>query len=123
MSAGARLPRGAFWIRPPLVAVWFDWLALKTWFLGDDFAWLIHSTEFYNFREFLRAVFAPMAQGTIRPWSDRLFFMVFFRVFGLDPLPFHIWAMLTQCVNVVLLLSIVRRLTGSRLAACAAAVF
>jgi hypothetical protein len=123
MSPAARLSRAAFWIVPPLAALWFHWLAVKTWFFGDDFAWLIHATEFYNFREFLRAVFAPMAQGTIRPWSDRIFFMVFYRVFGLDPLPFHIWVMLTQCLNILLLLSIVRRLTGSRLAAWAAALF
>ena len=122
MSPAARLSRAAFWIVPPLAAVWFHWLALKTWFLGDDFAWLIHSTEFYNFREFIQAVFMPMAQGTIRPWSDRLFFMAFYRLFGLDPLPFHIWVMLTQCANIVLLLSISRRLTGSRLAAFATAL-
>src|SRR5581483_7977181 len=123
MTPAARLSRAAFWVVPPLVAVWFHWLAIKTWFLGDDFAWLIHATEFYNFREFIRAVFAPMAQGTIRPWSDRVFFMVFYGVFGLDPLPFHIWVMLTQVVNILLLLSIARRLTGSRLAAIAAALF
>jgi hypothetical protein len=117
-----RLLRPAFWIVPPLAAVWFHWLALKTWFLGDDFAWLIHSTEFYNFREFIHAVFMPMAQGTIRPWSDRIFFIVFYHVFGLDPLPFHIWVLLTQCANILLLLSVARRLTGSRLAAVAAAL-
>ena len=65
----------------------------------------------------------PMAQGTIRPWSERVFFMVFYRVFGLDPLPFHIWIFLTQCANILLLLSVARRLTGSRLAGFAAALF
>jgi hypothetical protein len=122
MTPRERLLRAGFWTVPPLAAVWFHWLALKTWFLGDDFAWLIHSTEFYNFHEFLVAVFKPMAQGTIRPWSDRIFFIVFYRIFGLDPLPFHIWAMLTQCANILLLLAIVRRLTGSRLAAWMAAL-
>src|SRR5262245_6979943 len=88
-----RLLRPAFWIAPLLAAIWFHWLAIKTWFLGDDFAWLIHSTEFYDLRGLIEAIFTPMAQGTIRPWSDRIFFIVFYHVFGLDALPFHIWVM------------------------------
>lgn len=126
MSEAAARPRTlriAYWTLPPLAAIWFYWLAIKTWFVGDDFAWLNHATEFSNFREFLRAVFEPMAQGTIRPWSDRLFFIVFYRLFGLDALPFHIVAMLVQCANILLLLSIARRVTGSRVAGFAAALF
>jgi len=125
-AAESRAPRAlriAYCTIPPLAAVWFYWLAIKTWFVADDFAWLNHAMEFSNFREFLRAVFVPMAQGTIRPWSDRLFFIVLYRLFGLDALPFHILAMVTQCANILLLLSIVRRLTGSRLAGFAAALF
>ena len=86
-----RLLRIAYWTLPPLLAVWFYWLGIKSWFLADDFAWLIHATEFSNFRELMHAIFMPMAQGTIRPWSERVFFMVFYQLFGLDPLPFHIW--------------------------------
>ena len=122
-AAGPRALRIACWTLPPLAAVWFYWLAVKTWFVADDFAWLNHATEFHGFREFLRALFEPMAQGTIRPWSDRLFFIVFYRLFGLDALPFHIAVIATQCVNIVLLVSIVRRLTGSHLAAFASALF
>jgi hypothetical protein len=126
MNAAAAQPRAlriAYWTVPPLAALWFYWLAIKTWFVADDFAWLNHATEFQNLREFLRAVFVPMAQGTIRPWSDRLFFIIFYRLFALDALPFHIVVMLTQCANILLLLSIARRLTGSRLAGFAAALF
>ena len=64
-----------------------------------------------------------MAQGTIRPWSDRLFFIVLYRWFGLDALPFHICIFATQCANILLLLWIARRITGSRLAAFVAALF
>lgn len=118
-----RLLRIAYWTLPPALAVWFYWLGIKSWFLADDFAWLIHATEFSNFRELIQAIFMPMAQGTIRPWSERVFFMVFYHVFGLDPLPFHIWIFLTQCVNILLLLSVARRLTGSHIAGFAAALF
>ena len=112
----------AWWAVPPVAAIWFYWLGVKTWFWADDFAWLTHTTEFYTFREFLYALFKPMAEGTIRPFGDRLFFIVFYRLFGLDPLPFHICIGLTQCANLVLLAAIARRLTGSRLAAFAAAL-
>src|SRR5436305_13003341 len=118
-----RLLRIAFWTLPPVFAVWFHWLGIRTWFLADDFAWLIHATEFSNFRELIHAVFMPMAQGTIRPWSERVFFMVFYHVFGLNPLPFHIWIFLTQCVNLLLVLSVTRRLTGSPIAGFAASLF
>jgi hypothetical protein len=118
-----RLLRIAYWTLPPLLAVWFYWLGIKSWFLADDFAWLIHATEFSNFRELIHAIFVPMAQGTIRPWSERVFFMVFYHVFGLNPLPFHIWIFLTQCANILLLLSVARHLTASRIAGFAAALF
>jgi hypothetical protein len=127
MNPGARLARRlveiAFWTLPPLAAVWFYWLGIRTWFRADDFAWLTHATEFHNFHQFLAAVFMPMAEGTIRPWSDRIFFIALYRVFGLNPLPFHIAIFLTQCANILLLLSIARRIAGSRLAAFAAALF
>jgi len=38
----------------------------------------------------------PFAQGTIRPWSERAFFMGFYTLFGLDALPFRICVFLVQ---------------------------
>jgi hypothetical protein len=63
-----------------------------------------------------RILFAPMAQGTIRPWSERLFFLVFEAIFGVEALPFRIWVFLTQTANLTLLSWIVWRVTKSRLA-------
>jgi hypothetical protein len=117
------LLRAAYWSIPPLFAVWFHWLGMRTWFFADDFAWLNHATEVSNFRQLLHALFMPMAQGTIRVWSDRVYFIALYHLFGLNPLPFHIVAFLTQCANVLLLLAIAPRLTGSRVAGFAAALF
>ena len=63
-----------------------------------------------------------MAQGTIRPWSERAFFLAFESIFGVNALPFRICVFLTQCANLTLLAAISRRLTGSLLAGFSAAI-
>ncbi len=68
-------------------------------------------------------MFAPMAQGTIRPLSERAFFMAGFSLFGLDALPFKIVIFATQFANLALVASIGARLTGLRWAGFFAAVF
>src|SRR6185295_7897338 len=72
--------------------------------------------DVHSWRDFLSAMFTPMAQGTIRPWSERGFFMLFSTLFGLDALPFRIWVFATQFANLTLLNAIAGRLTGSRAA-------
>jgi len=103
----------AFWLLPPVFCLWLYWFGLLSWFQRDDFAWLGLRLRVYDFSSLLHAVFAPMAQGTIRPWSERLFFMVFSSIFGLEALPYRICVFLTQFANLALLGSITRRLTGS----------
>jgi hypothetical protein len=116
-------PRIAFWITPPLVCLAVYWLGLKAWFQQDDFAWLHLRLEIDGWRDFFRLLIEPRAQGTIRPLSERLFFIVFSALFGLDALPFRIWVFLTQFANLALIGAIGWRLTGSRLAGWLAAVF
>ncbi|MBI3473850.1 MAG: hypothetical protein HY013_21040, partial [Candidatus Solibacter usitatus] len=106
----------ALWLVPVAVCLALYWPGLTVFFQQDDFAWLGLSLGIYSPRDFWRAMFAPMAQGTIRPWSERAFFMGFYRLFGLDPLPFRIWVFLTQFANLALIAAITRRITGSRAA-------
>jgi len=47
-------------------------------------------------------LFAPKAQGTIRFLSERLFFLVFSSLFGLNVVPCRIWVMLTWFANLTL---------------------
>ena len=61
-------------------------------------------------------LFAPKAQGTIRPLSERAFFLVFHGLFGLNALPFRVTVFLTQFANLALLSSITWRITRSRAA-------
>lgn len=104
----------AYWTAPTAICIAIYWLGLKAWFHQDDFAWLNLYLSVSDFPTLMHALFAPMAQGTIRPWSERLFFLAFYDIFGLDALPFRVWVFITQAANLVLLASVVRRVTGSR---------
>lgn len=107
---------------PMLFCVAIHFLGLKMWFFGDDFAWLGLRLEIQSPHDLVHVLFAPEAQGTVRTLSERLFFLVFSLVFGLNAPPFRIWVFLTQFANIVLLMQIARRLSGSATAGFLAAV-
>ena len=54
-----------------------------------------------------------MAQGTIRPISERAYFMVFRELFDLDALPYRLLVLFTQFGSLILLNRIACRLTVS----------
>ncbi len=110
----SRLATAAFWLVPPLLCLALYWRGFTAWFRADDFAWLGTGLYIQNFHDFLVAIFAPMAQGTIRPLSERAFFMAGFSLFGLDALPFKIVIFATQFANLALVASIGARLSGLR---------
>ena len=118
-----RLASAAFWLAPSLLCLALYWRGFTAWFRADDFAWLGTGIYIQNFHDFLLAIFAPQAQGTIRPLSERAFFMLGFSLFGLDALPFKIVVFATQFANLALVASIGARLTGLRWAGVFAAVF
>jgi hypothetical protein len=125
MTAGARartFATAAYCLIPPLLCFVIYKRGLTAWFQADDFAWLSLRLQVHDVRSLLHALFAPMAQGTIRPWSERAFFLTFESFFGVNALPFRICVFLTQCANLTLLSAITRRLTGSRLAGFCAAI-
>jgi hypothetical protein len=67
-------------------------------------------------------MFTPLAQGTIRPLSERAFFMALYSLFGLDALPFRIVVFLTQIANLTLIRAVGERVTGSAAAGFWAAI-
>ncbi len=113
----------ASWLAPLLLCLALYWRGLTVWFQADDFAWLSLRLDVHDAPSLLHALFAPMAQGSIRPLSERAFFLIFESLFGVNPLPFRICVFLTQCANLTLLSVITHRLTGSRLAGFGAAFF
>ncbi len=112
----------AIWLLPVLFFFWLYRNALHSWFWSDDFAWLtlLHSAEVRH--DFLHEMFSPMAQGTIRPWSERGFFMALQGLFGLDSRPFRIVVFLTASADLLLITWITRRATASKLAGFVAPV-
>ncbi|MEP7364784.1 MAG: hypothetical protein ABI972_16130, partial [Acidobacteriota bacterium] len=125
MTADVRMHRSRFlalWLAASAFCLWLYWPGLRAWFQQDDFAWLGLGMNVHTAPELWNALFAPKAQGTIRPWSERAFFMGFFALFGLDALPYRILVFATQLLNLGLVISITRRLTGSWLAAALAPI-
>jgi uncharacterized membrane protein len=67
-------------------------------------------------------MFAPMAQGTVRPLSERLFFLSFWHWFGMEAVPYRVFVFVTQFANLALIAAITRRLTGSTAAGLCAPI-
>ncbi len=105
-----------WWLLPIAFLVIFYRDALSTWFVADDFAWLSLLRLLHERHDLLHELFAPMAQGTIRPWSERGFFMLLESLFGLDALPFRLIVFATAAADVALISWITLRATGSRVA-------
>lgn len=118
-----RAASAAYWLGPSLLCLALYWRAFTAWFRADDFAWLGTGIYIQNFHDLLIAIFAPQAQGTIRPLSERLFFLAGFSIFGLDALPFKIVVFATHFANLALVASVGARLTGGRAAGFLAAIF
>lgn len=115
--AGARIPSlgtTVWWLLPVAFLVVFYHNGLSAWFMADDFAWLslLHLERLHH--DLLNELFAPMAQGTIRPLSERGFFMLLESLFGFDALPYRIVVFATAAADVALIAWITLRATGSR---------
>ena len=111
-----------YWAGPVVFLVLLFRDGLDCWFMADDFAWLGLLRQVFNTHDLVRVLFEPAAQGTVRPWSERGFFLLFESLFGLDDLPFRIMAFATMAADLVLVNGIVRRITSSPLAGFVAAV-
>ena len=110
-----------FWAAPVIFLFWLFQDGLSCWFINDDFAWLGLIRQIDRPGGLLRTLFEPAAQGTIRPWSERGFFLLFEYLFGFDNFPFRLMCFATMAANLVLLNHITRRITHSAFAGFIAA--
>ena len=118
----ARIRQLAYYGIPMLFCAAVHWIGLHTWFTNDDFAWLGLRLKVDSARSLIHMLFTPAAGGTVRVLSERAYFLAFSSLFGLHSAPFHWCALLTQCANIVLLMQIAKRVTGSAGAGFAAAI-
>lgn len=114
--------RLAGWALACVACLWLYWPGLTAWFAMDDFAWLGLRASVPDAGGWLPVLFSPKAQGTIRPLSERLYFMGLEGLFGMEALPFRIVAFATQLLNLWLVLRLVQRVSGSLAAGVAAAL-
>jgi hypothetical protein len=115
-SPARRAATLAYWVLPSLFCLWLYRYGLRTWFMEDDFAWLGVNLQLHDWNSFWHAVFVPSQQGTIRPLSERLFFIAFWHMFGWQAVYYRVFVFLTQFFNLILLSRIVWKLTASRAA-------
>ncbi len=113
--------RIAYYLAPLLVCVAVFWRAPFIWFRIDDFAWL-GLPQYAHDYGLMRALFDPMAQGTVRVVSERLPFLIFSAAFGLHAGPFRALSLGTWFACLLLIQWIGWKLTGSRAAGLGAAV-
>jgi len=109
----SRPQRVAYYGVPMLFCLLVHWRDLRVWFHNDDFAWLGLPQLVHSPSDLMHVLFSPMAEGTVRTLSERLFFLVFSSIFGLHSPPFRIWVFLTMFACIYLLIEITRQLTRS----------
>jgi hypothetical protein len=115
-----RLRTAAWRIVPLLLLLLLYWPSLTTWFFADDFGWLNLRHDVAAMSDLPHALLAPKAHGNMRPLGENLYWLALGSLFGVDALPFHICAFLTQAASLLLLGAIVARLLRSRMAGFAA---
>lgn len=117
------MKRRALWsLLPVTVCLALYWPGLTAWFHQDDFGWLGLGWQVSHGMPLTQALFAPKVQGTVRVLGDRLPFVLSYSLFGLHALPLHLAVFVTQIASLLLLVSLARRLTGSRAAGVCAGV-
>jgi hypothetical protein len=114
--------RLAYYGAPVVLLLVLYWKGLTGWFMMDDFAWLSLPLQIHGWRDVLTALFLPEAQGTVRFLSERAFFLALSSLFGVNIVPFRIVMVATAAADIFLIMTIARKLTGSALAAFAAAI-
>ena len=95
---------------PVLLLFALYWAGLTTWFYQDDFGWLNLRHDVHSAGDLAAALFAPKAHGNMRPLGENAYWLGLSAIFGVEPLPFHLWTFATQAASLLLLGAIVRRL-------------
>ncbi len=119
----SRLRAIAYWSSAPLLMLALYWPGLLAWFQKDDFAWLGLRGLVHNPRDLAWALFAPLAQGTIRTLSERAVNLSFVSLFGFRALPFRCLAFVTCIAAISMLAAVATKISGSRAVGFCSAIF
>jgi hypothetical protein len=116
------MKRAAYYLCAPFVCLVLFWRVLFTWFRSDDFGLLALPSTVHGLSSLGVALFHPIAQGTVRVLSDRLYYLSLYSLFGIRAGPFHIVTLLTWFVTLALAAEIGTRIIGSRAGGLVAAL-
>lgn len=110
-----RVPQYKYLFLAIFVALLIFAPSLLNFFSADDWFHLRVSKistvgEFVNFFSFSQS---PQFAGSYRPLSTQIFFFVFQSVFGLNPLPYHLFVWLVFAMVLYLLFVVLREISGS----------
>ena len=116
-------PRILCCILPLLFCLILYWPGLFAWFQQDDFAWLNLAQDLREGRSLWSAMFRPLqGQGSLRPLSERAYYLGLPALFGLNAFPFRLLAFVAQFGSLLLVVALVKRLSGSLAAGVLAAI-
>jgi hypothetical protein len=114
--------RAAYFSAAPILSLIAFHRVFRTWFQNDDFGWL-SLRDWIGEKGLLWTLFHPVAQGTVRVFSERAPFLILPTLFGLwNPLPYRILAFVTWIAALTLAALIGKRLTASAAAGLIAAM-
>jgi hypothetical protein len=116
------MKRVLYYAAAPAVCLALFWRVLFTWFNTDDFSLLWLASTVHDPSSLGYALFHPIAQGTVRVLSDRLFYLTLYSLFGVAAAPFHVASLLTWFAALVLGAAIGSKVTGSGAAGLLAAL-
>ena len=108
--------RWAYWLMPAIFCLLVHWHGVISGFRADDFVWLQQRLHLEAGQSVWSLLFTPTGHGTLRPFSERGFFLALSLIFPDNPLPYRIVVFLTQFASMALLSSVVWRVTGSKAA-------
>lgn len=110
------------WAIACLIGFLTYWPAVHAWFQRDDFHWLTLPLLAKQGIPLQELLFKPMAQGTVRVLSERVYFLLLGAIADLSPLPFRICAFAVYGLLVWLVMRLGQRLSSSWLGGCVAAI-
>lgn len=101
------------WGLPLLVCLALYYKGLSAWFVQDDFGSLLLAMHTQTWDEALNWLVQPLAQGVLRPLPDAYFYIVTYKLAGLNAWAYRAVVFATQFANLLLLTAVTRRIAGS----------
>jgi|WetSurMetagenome_2_1015567.scaffolds.fasta_scaffold06348_3 hypothetical protein len=112
---------------PPLLLTGLVFLvfhkSLSYFFAQDDFVWLRIAASVKKATQLFDFFLQYNGAGSYRPLTQEVFFFLNYKLFGLNPVPFHLVTLCVHTINSLLVYGILRQMKLPRMACLAGAIF